>query len=77
MRPSIEKLKPKIHESKTNRLYSRLSLPDLERVEDGGYKLEGDIFATGGRDAIHDVIDQYMDRVDQALEQARAEREKP
>ena len=67
MRESIKKLDPKLHTSKSGRRYSRLNLGDIERVEGGGYKLEGDVFATGGREAIHDVIEQFMERVDEAL----------
>jgi hypothetical protein len=68
MRESIKKLTPQVHTSKSGRRYSRLNLGAVERVEDGGYKLEGDVFATGGREAIHDVIEQFMDRVDEAIE---------
>jgi hypothetical protein len=67
MRDSIKKLSPRVHTSKSGRRYSRLNLGVIERVEDGGYKLEGDVFATGGREVIHQVIDQFMDRIDQEI----------
>jgi hypothetical protein len=76
MRDSIKKLDPKLHTSKTDRRYSRLTLGDIERVEDGGYKLEGDVFATGGRETIHRVVDEFMDRVDEAID-AEPSFEKP
>ena len=67
MRDSIKKLEPQPHTSKTGRRYSRPNLGAIERVEDGGYKLEGDVFATGGREVIHDVVEQFMDRIDEAI----------
>jgi hypothetical protein len=68
MRPSIQKIEPQVHTSKTGRRYSCLNIGDLQRVEGGGYKLEGAIFATSDtRKGIHAVIEQLMERVDQAL----------
>jgi hypothetical protein len=73
MRDSIKRLQPEIHTSRTDRLYPSLTLGKLSRVEGGGYKLEGPIFATSGIDrrGIHRALDDLMDRLDLALEEAR------
>jgi hypothetical protein len=71
MRNSIKRLQPKIHTSRTGRLYPSVDLGKLSRVEGGGYKLEGAIFATSNIDrrGIHRAIDELMERLDQALEE--------
>lgn len=68
MRPSIRKLRPNIWRSRRgkNLLYTQLRLGTITRVEGGGYRLEGDVFATGSRAAIHRVVEQYLERLDQA-----------
>ena len=70
MRPSIERLKPRVWRSTSEKhlLYAELALGNLARVEGGGYRLQGgDVIATGERQAILAVIGQVMDRLDQAL----------
>jgi hypothetical protein len=71
MRDSIRRLRPEIHTSGTGRRYAWLNLGKLSRVEDGGYKLEGPIFATSDidRQGIHRAIDQLMERLDQTLDE--------
>jgi hypothetical protein len=71
VRNSIKKLQPEIVTSKSGRRYSRLPLGSLTRVEHGGYKLEGAIFATADtHDGVHAIIEQLLERVDQGLEEA-------
>jgi hypothetical protein len=73
MRPGIKKLQPKVWRGSRGKrqLFSQLDLGAVTRVEEGEYKLEGAIFATGDRQHIHAVIEQLMERVDQALDEAR------
>jgi hypothetical protein len=70
VRDSIKRLRPEVHISRTNKTYTWFDLGKLSRVEDGGYKLEGPIFATSNIDrrGIHRAIDQLMERLDRALE---------
>ncbi len=72
MRKSIKRLSPTIYESRTGRLYVHLDLGKLSRVENGGYKLEGPIFATAEtRARMHVVLDELMERLDKALAKHR------
>jgi hypothetical protein len=73
VRESIRRLTPEVHKSKSGRRYPWIELGKLSRVEGGGYKLEGPIFATSriDRDGIHRALDELMERLDEALEQAR------
>ena len=74
MRAGVRRLQPHVHTSRSNRRYVSLELGKLTRVEDGGYKLQGPIFATSGVDraGMHRVLDELMDRLDEGLEAARA-----
>ena len=71
MREGIKKLEPRVWRASRGKklLYSQLNLGDITRVEGGGYKLEGAIFATGDRERILEIIEQLMARVDQALDE--------
>jgi hypothetical protein len=73
MRDSIKRLQPDIHRSRAGKLYPSLNLGKLTRVEGGGYKLEGPVFATSDIDrrGIHRALDDLMERLDLALEEAR------
>lgn len=70
MRDSIKRQRPEVHVSRTGRTYTWFELGKLSRVEEGGYKLEGPIFATSNIDrrGIHRAIDELMERLDQGLE---------
>lgn len=78
MRDSIKRLQPHMDESRNGVLYPSVDLGKLSRVETGGYKMEGAVFVTSGidRQGIHGAIDQLMDRLDQALEEARTKGDK-
>jgi hypothetical protein len=74
MRESVKRLKPDIHISQGDKHYSRLNVGNITRVEGGGYKLEGAIFATSNtREGILAVIGQLLERIDDALDEALRE----
>jgi hypothetical protein len=71
VRDSIKRLRPVVHRSRTDKTYCWFpELGKLSRLEDGGYKLEGPIFATSNIDrrGIHRALDELMDRLDEGLE---------
>jgi hypothetical protein len=75
MRDTIKRLQPESRQAETSgRWRTSLDVGKLTRIEGGGYKLEGGIFATSDADrgGIHNVMDQLMERLDQALEDAKS-----